>query len=70
MRGWIRLVKRSPNDEIRAKVDSGKPHILKKSPTKTFKTAENRLNVINNEIPVEFSYSFPIDPLKGSLLIP
>ena len=66
MRGWIRLVKRSPNDEIRAKVDPGKPQILKIG-KKTLKSVENRLNIITKQIRIEFSYPSPIDPVKDSL---
>ena len=56
MRGWIHLVKRAPNDEIRVEVDKGKHYILENGP-ENIETSENRLTNLIMQILIEFSYS-------------
>ena len=55
MRGSIRPVKRSPNDRIQAKVDSGKPQILKNNQPNT-KNDRKPSNINNNKDPYIMSY--------------
>ena len=49
-RGSIRLVKRSPNDRIRAKVDSEKPNIKTTGRTNKKNSRSHTKNIINKLI--------------------